>query len=337
MVFLILPFCNLSPRFVFSVYGVSFSGNNADLPDPLLQSRISAILADILDHVPHGLTASQNGDTVPGTGNSGVQKVAVEQHSGAAQQWQDHRRIFASLGLMDRNGIREFQFLQCRERIVDPSSVIEFRRQCGHGIIDFLDPSHISVEYTHSLVDGKRSCVTLLLCTICIPVRSMANCSLRMSSPLSGYTPSGESPTVSCPLGPHLCTSSSSIFCSAFCQIQSYYLLLPLLLRRDDGSPDKTNINSNISSFIPSIACIVCKDNFLERKTAIEAQKKRCSKSIKSLETSPLLNIAGSCLLNQVFSCHIGRLRHTQNVKDRKGATSAKTPFSTLAFLFSVT
>ena len=56
---------------------------------------------------------------------------------------------------MDRNGIREFQFLQCRERIVDPSSVIEFHQQCGHGIIDFLNPSHISVEYAHSLVDGN--------------------------------------------------------------------------------------------------------------------------------------------------------------------------------------
>ena len=54
---------------------------------------------------------------------------------------------------MDRNGIREFQFLQCRERIVDPSSVIEFHQQCGHGIIDFLNPSHISVEYAHSLDD----------------------------------------------------------------------------------------------------------------------------------------------------------------------------------------
>ena len=101
--------------------------------------------------------------------------------------------------------------------------------------------------------------------------------------------------------------SSSSIFCSAFCQYK--LSTITSSAQRDDGSPDKTNINSNISSFIPSIACIVCKDNFLERKTAIEAQKKRCSKSIKSLETSPLLNIAGSCLLNQVFSCHIGRLR----------------------------
>lgn len=113
MVFLI-SFCNLRLPFCFPSTVYHFR-QAADLPDPLLQSRISAILADILDHVPHGLTASQNGDTVPGTGNSGVQKVAVEQHSGAAQQWQDHRRIFASLGLMDRNGIREFQFLQCRE------------------------------------------------------------------------------------------------------------------------------------------------------------------------------------------------------------------------------
>ena len=105
------------------------------------------LLGLVSDHAAHRLLASEDHDTAPCPCHRRVEEIPRHQKTRAGEQRQNHGRVLAALGLVDRHGISELQLLQRPVGILDKASFVKFDLQALTRIADGTDHTHISVEY----------------------------------------------------------------------------------------------------------------------------------------------------------------------------------------------
>ena len=123
-----------------------------DLQDPVLQSGIPLLLHFILHHKLEHLRQSHQAHTFFRPGHGRIDQVPGHQHPRPRINGDHHRRVFASLGFMYGNGIRQLQLLQLLKAVLHHPPLVKFHLQgLGKGVYLAYD-AHIAVEDALALV-----------------------------------------------------------------------------------------------------------------------------------------------------------------------------------------
>ena len=113
---------------------------------PLLELLITLSDGDMADGIPQGMFLTNDNADFLGTGDGGVDKVALEHDVVGEVDGDDDDGIFAALTLVDSRGIGEAEFVELR-RLVFHSLAIEADGQCAVFHIDSGDESDVTVKY----------------------------------------------------------------------------------------------------------------------------------------------------------------------------------------------
>ena len=113
---------------------------------PLLELLITLSDGDMADGIPQGMFLTNDNADFLGTGDGGVDKVALEHDVVGEVDGDDDDGIFAALTLVDSRGIGEAEFVELR-RLVFHSLAIEADGQCAVFHIDSGDESDVAVKH----------------------------------------------------------------------------------------------------------------------------------------------------------------------------------------------
>lgn len=120
-------------------------GNGLAL-QPLLEFRITLGDGDMTDGIPQGAFLTNENADFLGTGDGGVDKVALEYDVVSEVDGDDDDGIFTALTLVDGSGIGEAEFVKL-SGLVFHCLAIEADGQCAVFHVDSGDESYVTVEH----------------------------------------------------------------------------------------------------------------------------------------------------------------------------------------------
>ena len=118
---------------------------------PLLELRIALGDGDVADGIPQGTLLTNDNADFLGTGDGGVDKVALEHDVVGEVDGDDDDGIFAALALVDGRGIGETKLVEFRG-LVFHCLAIEADGQCAILHVDSGDDSDVAVEHLFGVV-----------------------------------------------------------------------------------------------------------------------------------------------------------------------------------------
>jgi len=113
---------------------------------PLLEFRIALGDGDMADSIPQGTLLTDDNADFLGTGDGGVDEVALEHDIVGEVDGDDDDGIFTALALVDGRGIGETEFVELRG-LVFHCLAVEADGQCAVLHIDSGDESDVAVEH----------------------------------------------------------------------------------------------------------------------------------------------------------------------------------------------
>ena len=113
---------------------------------PILELRITLGDGDMADGIPHGALLTDDNADFLGTGDGGVDEVALEHDVVGEVDGDDDDGIFAALTLVDGRGIGEAELVEFR-RLIFHNLPVEADGQCAVCDIDSGDKSDIAIEH----------------------------------------------------------------------------------------------------------------------------------------------------------------------------------------------
>lgn len=118
---------------------------------PLPKARIAFQHGHIVDGIGQGFRRTDQHADLFGARDTRIDQVALEHHEVGHQYRHDHDRVFRPLGLMDRRGVGQRQFVEFRDIVLDLLAV-EIHRQHPVLRIHLTDITLIAVEHLLSIV-----------------------------------------------------------------------------------------------------------------------------------------------------------------------------------------
>ena len=135
--------CHIHPIF----FVMAFVGHGDGLTlQPLLELRIALCDGDMADGIPQGTLLTDDNAYFLGTGDGGVDKVALEHDVVGEVEGDDDDGIFTALALVDSRGIGEAELIELCG-LVFHCLAVEADGQCAVLQIDSGDESDVAVEH----------------------------------------------------------------------------------------------------------------------------------------------------------------------------------------------